>query len=128
MYKYLVDQYKSEWIEYGSINNLKFPLAKYIWKKLKKIYQDELTFQLKENRKKLTEIYLQFESTINIKQNIIQSTSLPNNEILPQSQDNQKDTIQIHSQVFIYFFREKDLINLFVLVNRRTSNPVINLY
>ncbi|CAF3650081.1 unnamed protein product [Rotaria sp. Silwood1] len=71
-YKYLVNRYKSQWIEHGSSNNLKLPLAKYIWIQLKSIYQTELTQQLNESRKKLTEFCLRLESAVNIKSNTIE--------------------------------------------------------
>lgn len=72
-YKSLVDRYKPQWIQHGSTSGLKTPLAKFIWVQLKTIYQAELTDQLKENRRKLTEIYHQLETTINIKPNINES-------------------------------------------------------
>lgn len=65
-----MDRYKPQWIQH---NGLKTPLAKFIWMQLKAIYQAELTDQLKENRRKLTEIYHQLETTINIKPNINES-------------------------------------------------------
>ncbi|CAF1518224.1 unnamed protein product [Rotaria sp. Silwood1] len=76
-YKYLVNRYKSQWIEHGSSNNLKLPLAKYIWIQLKSIYQTELTQQLNESRKKLTEFCLRLESAVNIKSNTIEPTLPP---------------------------------------------------
>ncbi|CAF1076284.1 unnamed protein product [Rotaria sordida] len=73
-YKHLVNRYKSQWSEHGSSNNLKLPLAKYIWIQLKSIYQTELTHQLNESRKKLTEFCLRLESAVNIKSNTIEPT------------------------------------------------------
>ena len=66
-YKSLVNRYKREWVEQGSSNRLKLPLAKYIWIQLKAIYQAELTFQLNESRKKLTEFCLRLETVVNVK-------------------------------------------------------------
>ncbi|CAF4071092.1 unnamed protein product, partial [Rotaria magnacalcarata] len=73
-YKYLVNRYKTQWTELGSSNGLKLPLAKYIWIQLKSIYQAELTHQLNESRKKLTEFCLRLESAVNIKSNMIEPT------------------------------------------------------
>lgn len=65
MYKQLVDHYKPDWVQHGSSNGLKIPLAKYIWIQLKAIYQAELTYQLNESRKKLTEFCLRLETAVN---------------------------------------------------------------
>ncbi|CAF4359329.1 unnamed protein product [Rotaria sp. Silwood2] len=106
-YKYLVNRYKSQWIENGSLNGLKLPLAKYIWIQLKSIYQTELTHQLNESRKKLTEFCLRLESVVNIKSNIIESTPTSSTiEIttsldIPQENEPQEEktpTIEIISQ------------------------------
>ncbi|UJR34260.1 hypothetical protein I4U23_021664 [Adineta vaga] len=79
IYKQLIDHYKPEWMEHSSTNGLKLPLAKYIWIQLKSIYQAELTYQLNESRKKLTEFCLQLENAVKKKSNTNESTntSLP---------------------------------------------------
>ncbi|CAF3250406.1 unnamed protein product [Rotaria sp. Silwood2] len=121
-YKYLVNRYKSQWIENGSLNGLKLPLAKYIWIQLKSIYQTELTHQLNESRKKLTEFCLRLESVVNIKSNTIESTPTSSTiEIttsldIPQENEPQEEktpTIEIISQVI--------LINIFIFINRLFS-------
>ena len=54
-------------MEHQSTSPIRSPLVKFIWMKLKSIYQTELKLQLAESRKKITECYLQIESMINIK-------------------------------------------------------------
>ena len=89
-------------METNSVTNLKIPLAKFIWKKLKILYEKELTEQLKENRRKLQEFYLQFQLTIHLKPNsIISTSSLTNldNHSQPKDQSNINEN---QSQVFTF--------------------------
>ncbi|CAF0818649.1 unnamed protein product [Adineta steineri] len=108
-YQHLVERYKSQWTENDSSNGLKIPLAKYIWIQLKSIYQAELTYQLNESRKKLTEFWLEVTTAINIKSNNtveptppLLTTEITTPVTITQENEPQEDkpsTIEIISQV-----------------------------
>ena len=68
-YRNLVDQYKSRWIDEQEKcpKQWKTPLVKFIFQEFKSIYLKELISQIKESRKKILDMCLQLEPTINLK-------------------------------------------------------------